>query len=62
MVAQVALHGFVGRAAAVAGLLVATGQPVPRAANLAEAAMDPADVVGAGKRFEQAACRADQLF
>jgi hypothetical protein len=45
--AQAVLHDFVGRAAAVAGSLVHVGQSVPRAANLAEAIMDPADVVSA---------------
>jgi hypothetical protein len=45
---QAVLHDFVGRAAAVAGSLVHVGQSIPRAANLAEAIMDPADVVSTG--------------
>lgn len=39
------LHGYVSKAAAVAGAFVHIGQAVRRAANMAELAMDPADVI-----------------
>lgn len=43
-----AAHDDAGRTAAVAGALVHLGQPVARAANLAEAATHPADAVDFG--------------
>ena len=45
MVLQVALRGYVSRAAAVAGAYVHLGTEVCRAANMAEVVMDPADAV-----------------
>eukprot|EP00967_Tisochrysis_lutea_P157462 scaffold319633_cov18-Tisochrysis_lutea.AAC.2 len=42
---QIALRGYVSKAAAIAGAFVHLGQPVSRAANMAETAMDPADAV-----------------
>lgn len=41
------------RAAAVAGALVHIGEPVARAARIAEAAMDPAGAVGGHARMQR---------